>query len=319
MEVDLNDKILWVNNSFEKMTGHKLKEIKSKSAHKLFLTKDSSEKLASQVQKERRQKKESIYEIQMLKKNGELADVVISGSPVMDINGNVRGSVGIHWDVTEIRKLERMIEEEKVNRQKEVMKATLNAEEKQREVLGNELHDGVGQILTYTTLFLQMAASSDNLEPALFSKAQTKVAEAMNEVRRISRSLVPPALLDLGLREAIVELINQYTEFSNIRFSVKSKSEDLIDLEFDAKRTIYRIIQEMVNNSIKHAQAADIKLELKRNKSKLLQLIINKNKQVDLIEVIDTPKYPLLRIDPPFLRYTITFFLFSLISTIFFF
>jgi hypothetical protein len=56
-----------------------------------------------------------------------------------------------------------------------------------------------------------------------------------------------------------------------------------------------------------------------RNKSNLLQLIINKNKQVDLIEVIDTPKYPLLRIDPPFLRYTITFFLFSLISTIFFF
>ncbi len=269
MEVDLNDRILWVNHSFEKMAGYKFNEIKGKLAHKLFLKKEISEKLLSEVQKERKQKKESIYEIEMLKKNGQLANVVISGSPVIDINGNVRGSVGIHWDVTEIRKMERMLEEEKVIRQKEVMKATLNAEERQREVLGNELHDGVGQILTYTTLFLQMAASSNNLDPALFGKAQTKVAEAMNEVRRISRSLVPPALLDLGLREAIVELINQYTEFSNIKFDIKCKSDDLIDLDFDAKRTIYRIIQEMVNNSIKHAQADVIKIEIKRNKSKL--------------------------------------------------
>lgn len=269
MEVDLNDKILWTNHAFEKMTGYRLSEIKGKSAYKQFIKKEASEHLINQVQKERRQKKESIYEIQMIKKNGESADVVISGSPVMDINGNVKGSVGIHWDVTEIRKLERLVEEEKVNRQKEVMKATLNAEERQREVLGNELHDGVGHILTYTTLFLQMAANSDKLDPALFAKAQSKVAEAMNEVRRISRSLVPPALLDLGLKEAIVELINQYSEFGKIKFSFNAKSDDLLDLDFDVKRNIYRIIQEMLNNSIKHAQASEIKLEIKRSKTKL--------------------------------------------------
>lgn len=269
MEVDLNEKIIWANHAFEQMTGYKVKEIKGKQANRVFLRKDSSDKKVSQIRKERLQKKESIYEIEMVKKNGLLANVVISGSPIIDVNGEVRGSVGIHWDVTDIRKMERMIEEEKVIRQKEVMKATLNAEERQREVLGNELHDGVGQILTYTTLFLQMAANSNNLDPAMFAKAQTKVAEAMNEVRRISRSLVPPALLDLGLREAIVELINQYSEFSKIKFDIKCKSDDLIDLDFDAKRTIYRIIQEMVNNSIKHAQAEVIKIEIKRNKSKL--------------------------------------------------
>ncbi|MBU3714143.1 MAG: PAS domain S-box protein, partial [Ferruginibacter sp.] len=94
MEVDLNDKIQWVNQSFEKMTGYKFNEIKGKSAYKLFLSKESSSNIAFQVNKERRQKKESIYEIEMVKKNKQLFNVVISGSPVMDINGNVRGSVG---------------------------------------------------------------------------------------------------------------------------------------------------------------------------------------------------------------------------------
>ena len=265
MEVDLNDTIQWVNRSFESMTGYSMKYLKGKAAKDVFL-KDipEYEKMVKEIADQRSSKIESIYEVKMRQKKGELLDVVISGSPIIDINGNVKGSVGIHWDVTEIRKMEKMIEQEKAIRQNEVMKATLNAEEQQRAFLGNDLHDGVGHILTYTSLFLQMASDSQNVSSQLFQKAHDNVEKAINEIRRISRSLVPPALTDLGLKEAIIELINQYTDLKKIKFNIDCKSTDFKDLEFELQRNIYRIVQELINNSIKHSNCDNIKLSFKR-------------------------------------------------------
>lgn len=269
MEVDLNERIVWVNESFERLTGYSLKYLKGKNAMKLFLPDEGAKKIMYSVGTTRKQRNDSIYEIKMKKAKGELIDVVISGSPIIDLNGNVKGSVGIHWNVTEIRKLEQLVEEEKLSRQKDIMKATLSAEEQQREILGNELHDGVGHILTYTSLFLQMAASSDKMSPDLFGKAHQKVEQALNEVRRISRNLVPPALIDLGLKEAIIELFNQYSDIKGMTFDIVTKNHDLSGIDMNAQRNIYRMIQELLNNTIKHAAASEVKLVFKRTTQKL--------------------------------------------------
>ncbi len=285
MEVDLNEKIVWVNESFEKLTGFSLKYLKGKNAMKLFLPDEGAKKIMYSIGSDRKRRNDSIYEIRMKKSKGEFIDVVISGSPIIDLNGQVKGSVGIHWNVTEIRKMERMIEEEKLLRQKDIMKATLSAEEQQREILGNELHDGVGHILTYTSLFLQMAANSDKISPALFSKAHEKVELALNEVRRISRSLVPPALIDLGLKEAIIELFNQYADIKGMSFDIITKNHDLMGIELNAQRNIYRVVQELLNNTIKHASATQVKLSLKRNTQKLVLHFYNNGKVFNPIKV----------------------------------
>jgi PAS domain S-box-containing protein len=269
MEVDLDEKIMWVNESFENMTGYSLKYLKGKNAMKLFLPDEGATKIMYSVSNSRKQRKDSIYEVKMKKAKGELMDVVISGSPIIDLNGNVKGSVGIHWNITEVRKTERLLEEEKLSRQKDIMKATLSAEEQQREILGNELHDGVGHILTYTSLFLQMAGNSDKMSPELFGKAQEKVEQALNEVRRISRSLVPPALIDLGLKEAIIELFNQYADIKGMSFDIVTKNHDLTGIDLNAQRNIYRVIQELLNNTIKHSGASEVKLVFKRTTQKL--------------------------------------------------
>jgi PAS domain S-box-containing protein len=269
MEVDLDEKIMWVNQSFENMTGYSLKYLKGKNAMKLFLPDEGATKIMYSVSNSRKQRKDSIYEVKMKKAKGELMDVVISGSPIIDLNGNVKGSVGIHWNVTEVRNLERLVVEEKLSRQKDIMKATLSAEEQQREILGNELHDGVGHILTYTSLFLQMAGNSDKMSPELFGKAQEKVEQALNEVRRISRSLVPPALIDLGLKEAIIELFNQYADIKGMSFDIVTKNHDLTGIDLNAQRNIYRVIQELLNNTIKHSGASEVKLVFKRTTQKL--------------------------------------------------
>ena len=151
--------------------------------------------------------------------------------------------------------------------------------------LGNELHDGVGHILTYTSLFLQMASQSEKLDPNLFNKAKSKVDEALNEVRRISRNLMPPALIDLGLKEAIIELFNQYADIEGIDFKFDCKANDLSDFDFDAQRNIYRIVQELINNTIKHAEASLVRLSISRLKSKLIINYQNNGKAFNISKV----------------------------------
>ncbi|MCX6293831.1 MAG: PAS domain S-box protein, partial [Sphingobacteriales bacterium] len=282
MEVDLDEKITWVNQAFEKMMGYSFKYLKGRKATDVFIADPNSRKTVNEIEKTRRNKIESIYEIKVKKAKGEMLDLVISGSPVIDINGKVKGSIGIHWDVTQLRKMEKMIEDEKINHQNEIMKATISAEEKQREIFGNELHDGVGHILTYTSLFLQMAVGSNDIKPELINKAKDKVEEALNEIRRISRNMVPPALIDLGLKEAIIELFNQFSDMNQIEFNVDCKKDDLDELELDAQKSIYRIIQELIVNTIKHADAKKIKLILKRTKTMLLIVYKNDGKAFNI-------------------------------------
>lgn len=265
MEVDIHERIQWVNRAFEQMSGYTYKFLKGKNPSQLFVINEEDRKLIEDVHEVRKTGGESIYEVGFKNKKGDVLNVVISGSPVMNMDGEVIGSVGIHWDVTQIREMEKLLEDEKVLRQKEVMQATLRAEEQQRDIIGNELHDGVGHILTYTSLFLQMAAAEENISPALIEKAKDKVEQAIQEVRRISRNLVPPALIDLGLKEAIIELLNQYAGVRSVKFELDCKKQALAGIDLNAQRNIYRIVQELIHNTMKHTEADHIALSITRN------------------------------------------------------
>jgi signal transduction histidine kinase len=114
-----------------------------------------------------------------------------------------------------------------------------------------------------------MASSSENISPELFKKAQTKVEEALNEVRRISRNLIPPALQDLDFRDAIIELFNQYAQFEKIIFNIDCSTNAVKGIEFNAQRNIYRIVQELINNTVKHSKADKVNVLFRRTPSRL--------------------------------------------------
>lgn len=270
MEVDLNGNIVWINEAFKINFGYTIKTLKGKNAIKTFIPQNFNRLDLKQIQEQRKQKKDSMYEVKMQNKKGELLDVVISGSPIIDINGNTKGSIGIHWNVTEIRKMEQQIEEEKIRHQKDIMKATLNTEERQREIFGNELHDGVGHILTYTSLYLQLGANEKSIDNNYILKAKQKVDDALNEVRRISRSMIPPALLDLGLKEAIIELFNQYNQVQQMNFQVTCKQNSFNGINIEVQKNIYRIVQELINNTIKHAHSTKTIFECNRTQKELV-------------------------------------------------
>jgi len=282
IEMDTTQRVQWVNHSFEKMSGYKLNYLKGKNAGTLFL-KDAT------TRRELRRKinlsllgQETIHEIEIQNKKKETLQTIFTTTPVYDTKGRIKSFVSILLDVTEMRKLEQAILEEKAGRQKEIMKASIVAEELQRELLGRELHDGVGHQLAYTSLFLQMAKEQTHIDASFMSKVRDQVEMALQEVKRISVSLVPLALSDLGLKEAITELVHTNIASRNIRFHFSCKEETMNHIDWDVQRNIFRMIQEMVINTIKHTQASEIILSIKKSKSHLFIEYSNNGKHFDV-------------------------------------
>jgi two-component system sensor histidine kinase UhpB len=263
VEVDLEEKIVFINKGFEKITGYSTADLKGQIASNVLLKKKESKIIMQNQHKIRRKGGESVYELIVQTKNGEDKLLVISGVPVYDIQGNIKGSVGIHWDVTEIRKIEKQLVEEKINKEKEILEARLQAEEEQRSKIGKDLHDGVGQMLAYIGLYLHVMKSKGEFSLEQMDEVEKSVRNTLEQVRMLSRTLAPPAIRDLGLRDAVRDLVASYGIIEKPKFNLKlyPQREDF-NLTLEKKIVVFRVIQELLNNSFKYAEANNIFIDL---------------------------------------------------------
>lgn len=113
IEVDNNDKIIYANQGFENISGYTIQEIIGKNPEK-FLLCGNNKNIIQEKKKLRSQGFSDIYQLPIKNKRGELKWWAISGAPNYDDKGNLLGSIGIHLDITEQKKLELALEEEKV-------------------------------------------------------------------------------------------------------------------------------------------------------------------------------------------------------------
>jgi PAS domain S-box-containing protein len=273
MEVDNDERILYVNPSFERMSGYGQDELLGNKADSMFLSDLSEKEINLQERRNRQHGKEGLYEIKIKKKNGDLATWVISGAPTFDLKGKIRGSIGIHWDVTDIRDLETKILFESVQKEKELMEARLQAEEEQRDVIGRDLHDGVGQMLAYISVYFNILKEKETISSEDIDKAQSTIKKTIEEVRRLSRNLAPPAIKDLGFREAVIELIASYSIIPKPSFNLKIyKGKDPEKFLHEHKIMMFRVLQELSSNTFKYAKADKVEIKIEQNKKGIQML-----------------------------------------------
>lgn len=275
LEVDNEEQIVYANKSMLDISGYSLEELMGKNAKELFLRnkKAASVQIHTKQNKIRVEKKSSVYELEVTKKDNTSANWVISGAPVFDIKGNIKGSVGIHWDVTKIKQMETDLLNEKLEKEKAIMEASLQVEEEQRSLIGRDLHDGVGQMLAYINLYINMLKYKGTYGPDELTELQKTVGTTLEQVRTLSRNLAPPSIRDLGLRDAVIELIQSYSILKEpvINLSIYAASEEK-KIKMDKKTVLYRVIQELINNTLKYAKAGTIEIKfLIKNKTITLQ------------------------------------------------
>lgn len=164
--------------------------------------------------------------------------------------------------------------------EKQRMNVMLLSEEKERARIARELHDGLGQLLS--TARLNAAALEGSVEQedeSILTNTLQLIDQSVSEVRTISHNLMPRALSDKGLAEALTELVNQINTGKTIQ--VDFKHDQLRGMQKPLEITLYRTIQEVLNNMIRHAGACVITLSLQQEPTQLRVRISDNGKGFD--------------------------------------
>jgi signal transduction histidine kinase len=167
------------------------------------------------------------------------------------------------------------------NLQNRIINATIDAKEKERKSIAEILHDSVSALLSSANLHLQASKAQLNSHvPIEISKAQEIVNEASVKIRDLSHELISSVLLKFGLAFAVHDLCEKYSN-SEIEFMSDDNGIKRYNQQFEIK--IYNIIEELINNILKHSGAKNATINLKeRNGDKLLIQIIDDGKGFDL-------------------------------------
>ena len=168
---------------------------------------------------------------------------------------------GILMDITARKRMEEQVRVLKNNQQKLILSATLTAQEKERNKISSALHDSVCQILYGIKLNLESLERSNQLKGE-FKNIYELLNQAIKETRHLSYELTPSVLKDFGFVAGIKEMAQRT---GTRHFQIDTLIDPKADLlAADVQLYVFRMIQELINNCIKHAHAtrAEVKVML---------------------------------------------------------
>lgn len=145
----------------------------------------------------------------------------------------------------------------KINRQKELelVQAAVRGEEEERTRIAAELHDDVGATLASVKLFLRGQDKGTDNNPG-FNQSKELIDETINKVRNLSHRLQPAVLKQFGLDIALKSFFDSFKDTAGI--TINYTQQQLPVINDDKELAAYRIVQELMNNTVKHAEAAFI-------------------------------------------------------------
>ncbi|MBV5314550.1 MAG: PAS domain S-box protein [Prolixibacteraceae bacterium] len=192
---------------------------------------------------------------------------------------NERVIYGVVHDITEKKQI-----------QKNIVKAIILTEEKERAYFSKELHDGLGPLLSTIKLYLQWSerANTSQRREEIIRQAEDIIEDALATVKEISNKLSPHLLTNHGLSSAIQSFVGKVEQSSGLRIDFVSDVKRRLGDEIEA--AIYRAVIECINNTIKHAEASTISIMLSDADSQLHLHYRDDGKGFDLDETLSVKK-----------------------------
>lgn len=172
--------------------------------------------------------------------------------------------------IQKIFKYMKKVEQEKRDMEKTLLNAIIQAEETERKRFAKDLHDGLGPILSTVKMSLSSLSRTekDDQTKKILRNTDMVIEEAIKSIREISNNLSPHILNNFGLNKAIRNFINKinYSDTIKIKFT-----SDFEDERFDSNTEVvlYRVLCELINNTIKHAEATLISISLEKMPGKI--------------------------------------------------
>lgn len=206
------------------------------------------------------QKGKLTFEAEHKSKDGEIIQVEIK-SRVID-SGNNRYILSIARNISERKKMIR-----------HVLKAVIQTEERERERFAKEMHDGLGPLLSAVKLYaneLNDPSLSNEERKEMIRQVDELIDEAIANTRSISNDLMPRVIIDYGVVKAVSSYCDKINKTEKVNILFTAKNID-INLDQNIQLILYRVISELINNTLKHASAKNIEINLYKigNKIKL--------------------------------------------------
>ena len=193
--------------------------------------------------------------------------------------------IGTCQDITEkinaeqqLKKYSDQIAKERIDHQRKLVHASIESQERERAEIGRELHDNINQVLAVTKAYIEASMEQPEMFDELLNRSVKNLQMAINEIRKISKSLVPPVLDTNGLVDSVTDLIENIQLVNPFAINFHCEKEKLSNLSEKQQLALYRIVQEQFNNIIKHARAHNVIIELTANNN-FIDLLIKDDGQ----------------------------------------
>ncbi|HRB69524.1 MAG TPA: sensor histidine kinase, partial [Chitinophagales bacterium] len=180
-----------------------------------------------------------------------------------------------------IKQKNKILEKEKIIHQKKIIElekekqlqateAILKGQENERSRIAKDLHDGLGGLLSSVKYSLNdmkenVILSADNA--ASFTRSIDMLDSGIQELRRIAHNMMPESLVKFGLDAALNDYCNAITKTNVLHIQYSSLQMETYSSDINVSITIYRIIQELINNTIKHAKASEVIVQLSKDEN----------------------------------------------------
>ncbi len=199
-----------------------------------------------------------IYETEHVSKEGHVISLEVK-SRLIDYQGQ-KAVISIARETTERKQMERRI-----------LSAVINAEENERERISKEIHDGLGPLLSTVKLYVN-ELESDDLSPEekseMLKQTNDLIDESISSTRSISNNLTPRLIIDFGLVKAVESFCKKINLTQKLQIIFENQDVEG-RLDHTVELILYRIITELINNTLKHASAKRVEISLIKQEENL--------------------------------------------------
>lgn len=165
-----------------------------------------------------------------------------------------------------IFKKKTQIAEMEMETQRLLMDAVLTTKELEQKRIAQELHDEIGSSVNA----VKMSLIYMDLQDGTREKLNEDLLTISKSVRRLSNELMPSVLDELGFQQAIVHLVKRFQESSSIIFETKQQVDLPFLIDKSTEMSLYRVVQELINNVVKYSQATKVVLNIRHDNKKLI-------------------------------------------------
>lgn len=160
-------------------------------------------------------------------------------------------------------------EEQRRNSEKRLLSAVIRAEENQRQLISKELHDGLGPLLSSVRMSISALSTQpmNDTQREILANTEYVINEAVKSLTEISNNLSPHVLNNFGVARALSTFIHKLQPMCPAT-RIEFDASELRDVRFDPDQEVilYRVVCELINNALKHAQARRLTIALRRER-----------------------------------------------------